>query len=74
VGQGEHRSFQHESDTEREMSVPGIERCATSSKGKETGTVHRIASPCDGGSASGQLLRVEAESGTRSRWRHMAGV
>src|SRR5215471_3037604 len=74
VGQGEHRSVRHESDTERETSVPGIERCATSSKGKEAGTVHGIAAPGDGGSASGQLLRVEAESGTRSRRRHLAGV
>jgi hypothetical protein len=39
VGQGEHRSVQHESDTERETSVPRIERCATSSKGKEAGNV-----------------------------------
>jgi hypothetical protein len=60
VGQGEHRSVQHEPDTERGTSVPGIERCATSSKGKETGTVHRSASPYECRSAPGQLLRAEA--------------
>src|SRR5215831_18579381 len=74
VGQGEHRPVQHESDTERETSVPRIERCATSSKGKEAGTFHRFASPCDSRVASGQLLRIEAESGTRGRRCHMAGV
>ena len=74
AGQGEHRSVQHEPDTERGTSVPGIERCATSSKGKEAGTVHRFAPPCDGRFAPGQLLRLKAESGTRSGWRDMAGV
>src|SRR5262245_22743786 len=67
-------SRQHESDTERETSVPRIERCAASSKGKEAGTVHRLASPRDRGMASGKLFRLEAESGTRSRWCTMAGV
>ena len=33
--QGEHRAIQHEPDTERGTSVPGIERCAASSQGKE---------------------------------------
>ena len=33
--QGEHRSNQHEPDTERGTRVPGIERCAASSKGEE---------------------------------------
>src|SRR5215472_8329570 len=32
VGKGEDRSVQHESDTERGTGVPGIERCATSSR------------------------------------------
>src|SRR5580704_11535217 len=45
--QGEHRSVQHEPDAERGTSVPGIERCTTSSKRKETGTVHRTASPSE---------------------------
>ena len=61
-------------DTERGTSVPGIERCATSSKGKEAGTVHRFAPPSDGRSAAGQLLRLEAASCAGSGWRDVAGV
>src|SRR6266849_6690071 len=45
---GEHRSIQHAPDTEREAYVPGVERCAASSKRQEAGTVHRSAPPCDG--------------------------
>src|SRR5262245_36786820 len=74
VGQGEHRSVQHESDTERETSVPRFERRATSSKGKEARTFHRFASPRNHRFASGQLLRFKTESGTRSRRGHVAGV
>jgi NAD-dependent dihydropyrimidine dehydrogenase PreA subunit len=40
---GEHRSITHAPDTERETYVPGIGRCAASSKSKEAGTVHRFA-------------------------------
>src|SRR5262249_11163268 len=42
---GEHRSISHEPDTERGTHVPGIARCATSSKRKEAGTLHRFATP-----------------------------
>src|SRR6516225_10030109 len=52
----------------------GVEWCATSSIGKEAGTVHRFASPCDLESAPGQLLRSEAASLARSRWCDVAGV
>src|SRR5262249_25029379 len=40
------------------------------------GTKHNISftPPRDRGLASGELLRLETESGTRSRWCHMAGV
>jgi hypothetical protein len=49
VGEGrtdqrEHRSAQHEPDTERGTSVPGTARCATSRQGKEAGTLHCFAS------------------------------
>src|SRR6516164_759697 len=71
---GEHRSITHASDTERNTHVPGVEWCATSSIGKEAGTVHRFASPCDLESAPGQLLRSEAASLARSRWCDVAGV
>ena len=47
AGQGEQRSTQHHPDTERGTSVPGIERCARSSKEKEARTVHGFASPCE---------------------------
>ena len=60
--QGEHRSVQHEPDTERGTSVPGIERCATSSQGKETGAVHCFAAPCERWSAPGQLLRLKRQA------------
>src|ERR1700681_3827997 len=72
--QGEHRSISHAADTEREMHVPGIARCAASSKSKEAGTVHRSTPPSKRRSASGQLLRIKATSCARSRWRDMAGV
>ena len=48
VGEGRVRtkeniaSVQHKPDTERGTSVPGIARCARSSKGKEAGTIHRF--------------------------------
>src|SRR5215813_1423802 len=71
---GEHRSITHASDTERNTHAPGVEWCATSSIGKEAGTVHRFAPPCDVESAPGQLLRSEAASLTRSRWSNVAGV
>ena len=48
--------------TERGTHVPGIGRCAASSKAKETGTVHRSAPPSDGRSATGKLSRLEAAS------------
>ena len=56
--EGEHRSITHAPDTERETHVPGIGRCAKSSKGKEAGTVHRFAPPSERRSASRQLLRA----------------
>ena len=37
--EGEHRSAAHASDTERETHVPGVGRCAQSSKGKKAGAV-----------------------------------
>src|SRR5215471_13431501 len=74
AGRGEHRSITHASDTERNTHVPGVEWCATSSIGKEAGTVHRFAPPCDLQSPSGQLLRSEAASLARSRWCDVAGV
>ncbi len=42
--------------------VPGIERCATSSKREEAGTVHRFAPPSKDRSAAGQLLRIKAQA------------
>ena len=45
---GEHRSITHAPDTEREAHVPGVERCAASSKREEAGTVHRSAPPSNG--------------------------
>src|SRR5215831_10387839 len=43
--QGEHRSIQHAPDTGRGTRVPGIARCAESSKRKEARTVHGSAPP-----------------------------
>ena len=72
--QGEPRSVQHEPDTERGTSVPGIERCAASSKRKEAGTIHRFAPPSHCRSAPRQLLRFEATSCPRSGWSDLEGV
>src|SRR5450432_3052032 len=74
AGQGEHRSVQHEPDTERGTSVPGTGRCASGSKGKEAGTVYRFAPPYDDPSAAGQLSRVEAECCTRGGWGYVERV
>src|ERR1035438_4113135 len=38
--QGEHRAISHATDAERGKRVPGVERCASESKGKEAGEVH----------------------------------
>src|SRR6266849_5553755 len=58
--EGEHRSVTHAPDTEREARVPGAERCAKSSKGKEAGTVHRFAPPSERRITARQLLRATA--------------
>src|SRR5215472_15378525 len=63
---GEHGSITHASDTERNTYVPGVGRCATSSIGKEAGTVHRPAPSRDMEVAAGQLLRVKAASSLRT--------
>ena len=57
---GEHRSITHAPDTEREKYVPGIGRCAASSKSKEAGTVHRIAPPSERRTTPRELLRTQA--------------
>jgi hypothetical protein len=71
--QGEHRAIQHEPDTERGTSVPGIERCAASSQGKEAGTVHGSAPSSERGSTTGQLFRIEAASGAPGGRRDVGG-
>ena len=70
----QHRSVPHEPDTERGTSVPGIERCAASSKREEAGTIHRFAPPSHCRSAPRQLLRFEATSCSRSGWGDLEGV
>jgi hypothetical protein len=72
--QGEHRSIAHVPDPERETHVPGIARCAASSKGKKAGTVHRFAPPPERRVTARQLLRASASSVAGNRWRHVAGV
>src|SRR5262249_49007564 len=74
AGQGEHHSIQHQPDTERGTSVPGIVWCARSSKEKEARTVHGFAPPYERRFTPGQLLRLKAASSTRSRRRDVAGV
>ena len=53
------------------QGLSGVRRVA---QGKETGAVHSFAASCDGKSAAGELLRIEAECGSRGGWRDMAGV
>ena len=60
--EGEHRSITHAPDTEREAHVPGIGRCAESSKGKKAGTGHRLAPPSERRSSPRQLLRISAKA------------
>ncbi len=65
----------HEPDTEQEIfRVPGTERCAESSDGKEARTVYGFAPPFDRRFASGQLLRLEAEGCAGSGWRDVERV
>ncbi len=65
----------HEPDTEQEIfRVPGTERCAESSDGKEAGTVYGFAPPFDRESAAGQLLRLAAEGCAGSGWRDVERV
>ncbi len=60
AGQGEHRPGPHAFDTVREKSrIPGTGRCASSSQGKEEGTIHRAVTPSDARAAPGKLLRSE---------------
>jgi hypothetical protein len=57
----------HVLPTQRGAHVTGIERCAIRSSGKEAGTVHHSAPPCDIRSAPGQLLRAKS-SKPRPAW------
>ena len=72
--QGEHRSTQHEPDTEREASVTGIGGVREAAKERKqerfTALLHHVTYR----SAAGQLLRPEAESRAGSGWGDMGGV
>jgi hypothetical protein len=59
---GEHRSITHASDTERNTHVPETGRCATSSIGKEAGTVHSSAPPSEHKFAPGQLFALKRQA------------
>jgi hypothetical protein len=59
---GEHRSITHAPDTERETHVPGIARCATSSKRKEAGTVHCSAPPSERRITPWQLYALKRQA------------
>ena len=73
--EGEHRSVAHAPDTERETHVPGIGRCAESSKEKGSRNGSPLCSTISTvGSSSRQLLRPAASSFAGSRWRDVAGV
>src|SRR5262249_21108125 len=52
----------------------GLRGVRQTSKRKEAGTLHRFATPSERRFALGQLLRFEANSRTRSRWRDVARV
>ena len=69
--QGERRRAQHEPDTERGTSVPGVRRRAPSGAGEEAGTVHSSAPPSDDRPTTGKLLRPEAERGPGNRRREV---
>src|ERR1019366_1487657 len=58
--EGEHRSIAHAPDTEREVHVPGVGRCAESSKRKKAGAVHCFAPPSECQATPRQLLRASA--------------
>src|SRR3954453_8496333 len=55
AAQGERRAIQHQSDTERETGVPGIERRAPGGAGKEARAVHCFAASCHGKSTAGEF-------------------
>src|SRR5260370_41413899 len=57
---GEHRSVTHAPDTEREAHVPGTERCAKSSKGKQGAAGHSSAPPSEHRTTPRELLRASA--------------
>ena len=71
---GENIVQSHMPSTQSGKSMSRIARCAASSNGKETGTVHRFAPPSKRHPTSGKLLRSQAASFARRRWRDMAGV
>jgi hypothetical protein len=55
AAQGERRTIQHKSDTERGAGVPRVERRAPSGAGKEERAVHCFAASCDAESAAEEL-------------------
>src|ERR1035437_6903487 len=66
VDRGERRRDLHAPDTGPGTRVPGTRRCAGSSPQGQEAEVHRLAAPCDGRTAPGQLLLAQEESGAGS--------
>jgi hypothetical protein len=71
-GRGKHGRATHAPDSEPGKRVPGARPCTESSAVEEEGTVHRLASLCDGRSTEGRLFQPQAGSGSGCRWSDMA--
>src|SRR5580658_10752751 len=74
AAQGERRTLQHQSDTERGTGVPRVERRAPNGAGKEERAVHCFAASCDAGSAAEELRSLKEGCGSRGGWRDVARV
>src|SRR5260370_25208108 len=71
---GEHGRATHAPDAKPGKCVPGAGPCTASSKGKEEGTAHRAAPPCERRPTQGCLFLAQAECGAWGGRGHVAGL
>src|SRR5207245_7669911 len=73
-GRGKRGPALHAPGAEPGTRDPGAGPRTASSKAKEEGAVHRASPPGQSGHVATGVLRAEAQSGARRRWRDVAGL
>src|SRR5207245_11631633 len=73
-GRGKHGRVTHAPDAEPGKRAPGAGPCTASSQGKEEGTVHRFAPPCERRPTQGGLFLAQAGCGAGGGWGHVPAL